>query len=95
MITLVDQLNATSPGNHHGWLGFEVIEAKVGAKVGAIRAVLDLRSRVVHPSITARLRGPARRTRADGRPSNHRPRGDTPGSRAARSRGSRRSRPST
>lgn len=25
MITLVDQLNATSPGNHHGWLGFTTL----------------------------------------------------------------------
>jgi hypothetical protein len=39
MTTLVDQLNATSPSNHHGWLGFEVAEAEAGA----IRAVLEVR----------------------------------------------------
>lgn len=45
MTTLVDQLNATSAGNHHGWLDFEVIEAEVGA----IRAVLDVRPDHLNP----------------------------------------------
>lgn len=45
MTTLVDQLNATSPGNHHEWLGFVVTEAEIGA----VRAVLDVRPDHLNP----------------------------------------------
>lgn len=45
MMTLADQLNATSTGNHHGWLGFDVIEAEVGD----IHAVLDVRPDHLNP----------------------------------------------